>query len=324
MQKTERGKEISELNVAMIGCGRTGRQHAGECAKLGARVAILCDPDRERAQELGQNHPTARITNRAEEIDWRGIDAAFLCIPPVARGPIEIAAAQSGVHLFLEKPVGLSAAQAQLILEAVLRAGVLTAVGYMNRYRESVQQAKALCDEFGLLGMACYWVGSAYRVPWWGRCEESGGQLNEQCTHFFDLIRYYCGEIVEVAAGSQQPAESWCLEVDPAVAVTCRTKVGMATLYASCAASTKQIGIELFTGAKQISLDGWDLRLRGDATAAAATDPMQQEVHAFLSAVGGSPVSLILSDLADALCTQAAVDAAARAIKSRRWETVAS
>lgn len=301
-----------------------GRQHAAACQREGAAVRLLCDPDVARARELAQQHPGAMAHDEIDRIDWSDIDAAFFCTPPHVRGPAECAAAAAGVALFLEKPVALNYAAGQQINAAAQRAGVVTAAGYMNRYRPSIQRAKQLAAELSLVGIACHWVAGVYRVPWWGQRAMSGGQLNEQCTHFIDLVRYFGGEVVEVTALShEQPPDASC-DVDCATTAILRTERGLlATLYASCGAQTKQIGMHLFTPTREVRLEGWDLELRdSESPPLPPCDPFQAEVAAFLHAVRSGDRAPILCDLGEALRTQRVTDAVARALVSRRVEPV--
>lgn len=311
-----------QLKVAIIGAGRMGKIHAATCHALGESVEVICDRDRERAEELARTLPKTAAVERAESIDWSGIDAAFFCTPPFTRGPVECEAAQSGVAIFLEKPIALSSLAAAEILGVVEQHDTLTSVGYMNRYRSSVQRAKQLSVELGVLGLACHWVGNAYRVPWWGQRNMSGGQLNEQCTHFIDLIRHFCGEVVEVAAMAKPSSPDSEIDVDESAAALFRTREGLlATMFASCAAETKQIDLQVFTPTRAICLNGWDLVLRDEAGLDEA-DPFTTEAEAFLKAVRTGDRSLIQSDLKDAIRTQRVTDALLKATTSGGWVEV--
>lgn len=310
------------LRVAIVGAGRMGKIHAASCRAIGDEVRIVCDPDRERAEALAKGLPTASIVEDTSAIDWSAIDAAFFCTPPFARGPAECAAAAANVALFIEKPIALSSAAAEELAAVVERHQTMTSVGYMNRYRDSVRRAKQLCDQHGVLGLACHWVGNVYRVPWWGKREMSGGQLNEQCTHFIDLIRMFCGEVVEVAAMSKPSTADAEIEVDESAAAMFRTRDGiLATLFASCAAEVKQIDLQVFTPTRGVCLDGWDLVLRNEERVE-DNDPFVTEAEVFLNAVRSSDPTAILSTLADAVKTQRVTDALMTATTSGGWVEV--
>lgn len=310
---------MSSLRVAIIGCGRMGTQHARVAARLGHRVAVVCDTDPARASLLAQTHPHCTAVADPGEIRWSALDAGFVCTPPFARGLAELMAAQAGVPLFLEKPIGLSASQCLPALRLIRASGTITSVGYMNRYRGSVQRVRDFLETEPALGFVGHWVGPAYRVSWWADPALSGGQLNEQCTHLIDLARYLVGEITEVGAFAQRSPEDEARNA--AVSVLLRFQNGaLGTVLCGCSAREKQIGCRIFTPRGQLTLEGWDFRLApivqlGDLPGAAGEeDVFFAETSAFLAAVQSGDARAIRCDLADAMRTQRVVDAARAAL----------
>jgi predicted dehydrogenase len=246
------------LRIAIVGCGRMGLQHARSASLLGHHISVACDVDSARASALADNHPGCEAVNDAAAIRWDEVDAGFVCTPPFARGPVELFAAQAGVPLFLEKPIGLSATQCLSALAAFRETRTITSVGYMNRYRASVRRARSLLEGETVLGFTAHWVGAAYRVPWWGNPELSGGQLNEQCTHLIDLARHLVGEVTEVNAFAQPSPEG---NGSAAVSILLRFRNGvLGTVICGCLANEKQIGCRVFTPRGQLVLDGWDFK----------------------------------------------------------------
>jgi myo-inositol 2-dehydrogenase / D-chiro-inositol 1-dehydrogenase len=306
------------LRVAIVGCGRMGLQHAKSSAQLGHRVSVACDVDLARAAALAANHPGCAAFGHPESIPWAEVDAAFICTPPFARGPVELFAAKAGVPLFLEKPIGLSAPQCAPVLAAVRKARVITSVGYMNRYRASVQRARELVASDAPLGFAGHWFGAAYRVPWWGDPALSGGQLNEQCTHLVDLARHLMGEVAEVSALAQAAPQAG--RGSASVAIALRFESGaLGTITCGCLASEKQIGCRVFTARGQIALEGWDFKWSpsvafGDGADLGTGDPFVSEAAAFLEAVRSGRSSAIRCDLPEAIRTQRVVDTIAAAL----------
>src|SRR5688572_8826980 len=115
-----------------------GRERARAATLLGAKVMLLCDTDRARAQALANQCPGSQVTSDAREIDWSGVNAIFVCSPPGTRGPLEMDAIRFGVPFFIEKPIGTSTGQCIALLNALRSRPVIHSVGYMNRYRNSV------------------------------------------------------------------------------------------------------------------------------------------------------------------------------------------
>jgi predicted dehydrogenase len=256
------------------------------------------------------------------------VDAGFVCTPPFARGPVELFAAQAGVPLFLEKPIGLSATQCLSALAAFRDTGTITSVGYMNRYRASVRRARSLLEGETVLGFAAHWVGAAYKVPWWENPELSGGQLNEQCTHLIDLARHLAGEVAEVSAFAQPSPQG--NGGNAAVSILLRFRNGsLGTVICGSLAREKQIGCRVFTPRGQVVLEGWDFKWSPSAAFGDASDldPLEDvfvaECSAFLDAVRSGDARSIRCDLAEAMRTQRVVDAARAALGGNGPQTIA-
>jgi predicted dehydrogenase len=222
----------------------------------------------------------------------------------------------------MEKPVGISAEQCMQLNGVLKTTPVIHSVGYMNRYRSSVLQVRKLIRESEPIGIACNWIGTPYRVAWWLHLAHSGGPFNEQATHFVDLCRFLMGEVVEVFALSRRSVDR--ADIDDTISVTLRfANATLGTLLYSCRASGKQIGIEVFSSAGSLRLEGWGLKLAGvEEAAACPEDVYAKEDAAFFRAIAVADQSLIQSSLADAVQTQLVVDAIQASLVSRRPETV--
>jgi predicted dehydrogenase len=254
----------------------------------------------------------------AAELDLSRLDALFVCTPPALRGAAERAAIAAGVSLFVEKPIGLNAEQCLDLLQALEQRPIINAVGYMNRYRCSVLCARQQIQAALPIAIAFQWFSAQYVVPWWLDVNQSGGPVNEQCTHYIDLCRFFCGEISEAQALVRPLIGAPAAE--GTVAITLRFENGVlgSGLY-SCEASQKQMAFEVFLPDRSVRLEGWDLRTSGEAR---TEDIFVKEVSAFFEAVQSGDASTIQSDIASALKTQSVVDAVRRAMKSGLPERV--
>ena len=306
--------------IGIIGCGRAGREHARASTLLGARVALLCDPDISRARTLANEYSGSVVLEDFHNIDWSSIDAVFVCTPPGARGPAELAAFQAGIPVMLEKPVGLSAEGCRPLLKALQKKPVINSVGYMNRYRHSVISAQKLFENTELVGIVCNWIGGIYRVPWWLQRNASGGPFNEQGTHLVDLCRLFLGEVKEVfaMAGNSSVDE----DIQETVVVALRfSNEKLATIFYSCRASEKHIQFQVFSTSHSVSLEGWDLRTSAAITSS-AEDIYLKEDAAFFNAISSDDQGAIKSSLEDAVRTQLVVDAIQRSVISQKPEQV--
>lgn len=301
---------MAELRVGIVGCGRMGRERARCAQASGAHVAAVWDPDTHRAGALATQYGAAVL----EVEDFAGCDAIFLCTPPDARPALAMWAVDSRLPFFAEKPLTVDHIAAEPVLRALERAPVINAVGYMNRWRASVQYARQALSGRTLLGMTAHWVNRGYGVPWWLDERASGGPYNEQATHVFDLARHLCGEIDDVAAMGASPPAGGALPLS--VATSLRFASGaLGTFLYSCQSTAKEIGARVFTTEGSLAFSGWDFRLventiDGTIPALAAEDVFLVETRAFLDSVRTGIPEPALADWADAAQTQQVVDAA--------------
>jgi predicted dehydrogenase len=163
--------------------------------------------------------------------------AVFIGIPPFAHSDQETAAAERGIHIFVQKPPTTTMEKAHAVLAAVEKAGVVTAVGFQDRYLDVVEEAKtALSDQKPGLAMG-YWLGGMPGVPWWRVRAQSGGQAVEQTIHIFDTARYLFGEAESVFAAARKGLmlDVPNYDVDDSSAMTIQFKSGvLCTIFSAC------------------------------------------------------------------------------------------
>jgi myo-inositol 2-dehydrogenase / D-chiro-inositol 1-dehydrogenase len=303
---------MTTLAVGIIGCGRMGRERARSAAASGARIAAVYDADRPRAVALASEYAGCRVFDSALEIVQFALSAVFVCTPPSARGPVELAAIHSGVPFFVEKPIGVSSIQALAIRDSLVDSGLVHAVGYQNRCRSSVQHARLVLSGRKVLAVSAYWVGRKYLVPWWLRSEDSGGPINEQATHLIDLCRHFCGEIVAATGSLGSAAGDSGDPLSAAIALRFRSGA-FGSLFYSCEADDKQIAFRIVTAEGGITLSNWDLVLSQndiDSTgiSSESEDIFVRETAQFLDAVKTGDPSGVACTFSDAWQSQLAVD----------------
>lgn len=308
------------MRVAVVGCGRMGRERAMAAASFGVEAVLLFDEDGSRAKSLADDCRGAHALKAVDavfnkKIDER-VDALFICTPPFCRCPLEIRAIGSGIPFFVEKPIGVTAGQVRAVLESLGRTSILTAVGYMNRYRNSVSRAKAILRSRNIIGITAHWAGRKYGVPWWGNLEQSGGPFNEQATHLMDLFRYLTEGVEPLYATAQAPGG-----VETTVLVVMRLSGnGLGSFLYSCEAKDKDIFIVIETSEGVLELRGWDLDLVRNTIDGSQPEPESQpifekETHAFLQAVAARNKNLVLADFEEAYQTQVLMDRVVQMIR---------
>ncbi len=120
---------------------------------------------------------------------------------------------EAGCNVIIEKPIALSIADADAIIAAGEKAGVVVCANHQNRFNKSVQYMRKALEEgrFGRLSHGAAHVrwnrGKSYyeQAPWRGTWAQDGGCLMNQCIHNIDLLRWFMGdEIDEVMAYTDQ------------------------------------------------------------------------------------------------------------------------
>jgi predicted dehydrogenase len=175
-------------------------------------------------------------------IDNGGIDAVVLCTPHPLHAVQGIAAASAGLHVVVEKPMALDPADAERMIEAASRTGVVLSVISQRRWYEAVRRVKDAIDggRIGPPGLASIEV-LGWRSPdyfamdaWRGTAAgEGGGVLVNQAVHQLDLAVWLLGPAIEV--------DGWVTNVnhpeieveDSAVAVVRFAGGSLATIIAS-------------------------------------------------------------------------------------------
>jgi len=293
------------LNVAIVGAGRMGRIRFEACRHLGARVRFICDVDEAAANAVATETDDCWAIRDPNQLDWNKLDAIFICTPPSERGVLEQIAIIRGVHLFVEKPIGLSALELKPIAKSLVNSSVQTAVGYMNRYRASVNRVRNFMRTERPLGIAGHWICGEYKVPWWSDARQSGGPINEQMTHLVDLFRYLIGEIAEVQVLSDCRSSA-----ARRAAVSLKfTGRAMGTIVYSCEGQEKHIGLRVMTDHREHILDGWDFRDETPQPDSDRNHVFRDEVAAFFSDIQHAKLMNVRSTFEDALRTQIVMDA---------------
>lgn len=127
----------ARTRVGVIGCGLVAQvMHLPYLRELHEdfEVAALCDLSPAALEAAGRLCPDARrLADWQQLLAGGGIDAV-LVLTPGSHAPIAVAAAEAGLHVFVEKPMCLSVEEGLGMIEAAERAGVWLMVGYMKRY----------------------------------------------------------------------------------------------------------------------------------------------------------------------------------------------
>jgi myo-inositol 2-dehydrogenase / D-chiro-inositol 1-dehydrogenase len=142
------------VGVALIGSGRMGAFHAATLARRipGTQLVAVADPAPGAAARLAADLGAPRAcTDPTEVLADPAVDAVVIAAPARFHADLVVAAAGAGKAVFCEKPMALSAADADRAIDAARAAGVVLQVGFNRRFAADWTAARALLDD-GRLG----------------------------------------------------------------------------------------------------------------------------------------------------------------------------
>jgi predicted dehydrogenase len=207
------------IGVAVAGFGWMGRVHTQSYTRvphhfpqLGLRPVLIAVADEApgRAEQAAAQFGFATAT-----LDWRDlaadprVRAVSIAAPNFLHREIGVGLASAGKHIWIEKPVGLTAADARAVADAVRAAGVQGAVGFNYRNAPAVAAARELiaAGELGTVTHARFRLFSDYAahpegaLTWrYERALGGNGVLGDLAGHGTDLIWYLLGDIDRLVA----------------------------------------------------------------------------------------------------------------------------
>lgn len=175
------------LRFGLIGLGSIGRHHARVLRSLSdVELVAVADP-------AGDPHGVAQgldVLHDAEELCAAGIDAAVVAVPTIHHEAVAMVLASRGVHALVEKPLAVDAEAAQRIGEAFAAAGLVGAVGQLERFNPALIAMRARLSS-GLLGEV-HQVSTRRQGPFPGRIADVG-VVKDLATHDLDLTAWVTG-----------------------------------------------------------------------------------------------------------------------------------
>lgn len=190
------------LRMGLVGAGPWAHMFTGPMLAASEDVDFVGIWSRrpEPAAELAQHHEVRAFTDLDQL--FAACDAVTFSVPPSVQATLATQAANAGLAVLLDKPVGSTLAEAEALAAAIDEAGVISQVIFTNRYfdstREFMSQARAF-DSYGgraaFFGDGCV-PGTYFATPW--RIAEGG--LLDLGPHVLDSLDAALGTIVSIKA----------------------------------------------------------------------------------------------------------------------------
>ena len=236
--------EAPERGFGIVGTGVIAAMHAAAVATLPrARLAAVTDVADGAAAAFAAARGCAAEPGLDQLLARPDVDVVCVCVPSGLHAEIGVRAAQAGKHLVVEKPIDVTLAAADRLIEAARAAGVALTVISQHRFDPGLIELKRLLGD-GALGRLVLAEASTkwYRTQayydsaaWRGTWAMDGGSLMNQGIHYVDLLRWCMGPVTEVTAVCATQAHQVEVE-DTALAIVRFGSGAVGTILSSTAA----------------------------------------------------------------------------------------
>jgi myo-inositol 2-dehydrogenase/D-chiro-inositol 1-dehydrogenase len=187
------------LVVGVVGAGGISHAHLAAWRHLGAAIRVFSIDG--RAAAMAEQYGAVEAATLDELIATSGI--VDVCVPTYAHEQIVLAAAAAGRQVVCEKPLSLTHASAQAMIDACRAADVQLYPGQVVRYFPPYAAARAAVEAGRIGEPAVLRLSRRSAAPvsgWFADPALSGGLLVDQMIHDFDYARWLCGDVSAVYA----------------------------------------------------------------------------------------------------------------------------
>tara|TARA_A100001234_G_scaffold217383_1_gene224703 strand:+ start:160 stop:1161 length:1002 start_codon:yes stop_codon:yes gene_type:complete len=250
------------LNIGLIGCGVVGLRRI---ENLSNNFKLIGCADIKVPKKKFINKKKLFITSNWKKlINLKNLDAVIIATTHQLHTQIILECIKIGIHVFVEKPGGISAIETNRIISFYKKKKnyLNVRVGFNHRYHPAFLKAKELIND-KLIGKilyirAVYGHGGRlnYEKEWRFRKKISGGgELIDKGSHLIDLARFFLGDLEIIS--SKLKNFFWKMKLEDNCFLNLENKNGsIAFLHASCTEWKNKFLFEIFGQFGKIEING--------------------------------------------------------------------
>ncbi|MCW3465700.1 Gfo/Idh/MocA family protein [Chitinophaga nivalis] len=199
---------MDTIRWGIIGCGNVTEIKSGPAFRLAANSDVVAVMRRNGAlaADYAARHQVSRYYDNAEALlDDPAVNAIYIATPPDSHEAYALAAIERGYPVYIEKPVGLNAAAAHRIADAVTAAGAVASVAHYRRRLPAFTCVQQLLRE-KRIGQVTGIDLRLWHTPLAGdggwrmdgpiSAGGAGGHFHDLAPHQIDILLYYFGQPV--------------------------------------------------------------------------------------------------------------------------------
>lgn len=201
------------MKYALIGCGRISPNHIVAALNNHLEIVALCDLavgnviDKVKKFEIPKQ--VGVYTDYRKMLEEQKPDLVAIATESGKHAQIALDCMDYGCNLIIEKPIALSIADADKIIEKAEKLNLKVCACHQNRFNKSIQKIREAVEKnrfgklfYGTAHIRWYRDHEYYdRAKWRGTWEQDGGALMNQCIHNIDLLRWMLGDEIEEVVG---------------------------------------------------------------------------------------------------------------------------
>lgn len=186
------------MKIAFAGTGGINKVHARAAKSLGLDLVAAVNHRPESMAEFAKEFDIAHQYDTVEALlQDGGVDALVVSTPNYLHAPQTIAALNAGVHVMVEKPMAMNAAEAEQMCAAADKSGALLMVAHCWRFHPEVQWLKRQSDKLGkIIRTKAYSVHVGWGPSGWFAQKQlaGGGAMADMGVHALDTTRFLLGD----------------------------------------------------------------------------------------------------------------------------------
>ena len=182
-----------KLKIGVVGVGFWGSNHVRVLRELeSAEVKAVCDIDLEKAKYVAKKFGVPNYYQNLDDmLNKEELDAVTVCTPSVSHAEIAVRILESGLNVFVEKPLASNPDGCLKIIDAAKSNNRFVMTGFIERFNPAVSKAIELlrAGEIGEVIMS-----HGRRIGWWPLRIGDVGVVKDTAIHDIDLTRYIFGQ----------------------------------------------------------------------------------------------------------------------------------
>ena len=204
-----------KLKIGLIGCGRVASNiHLPVLARLPqVDLVAVAEPDEQRLGLVKQKAPAARVyADYNELLRDPQVEAVVICLPTGLHASAACAAFAAGKHVYIEKPLAASLADAQRVIDVQKKAGTVGMTGFNFRFHPLYESLARELEQKRIgrvIGLRSAFCAAPRPLPAWKRSRTGGGgALLDLASHHVDLVRFLLKQPVRRVSAAVRSARS--------------------------------------------------------------------------------------------------------------------